>query len=703
MKKKNNWLIFGLCGILTCYLTEANSGTLYTVGYLDGNVYSVDTVTGSVTTVTPSPLPTGGPVAIKISSDRITAYVSSFSGVGEIDQVNLQNGSFSQVPLDQTVLHFPTGMAFQDSSETIGFVGSDTNGIFKINFPTNQVESWALTGQSMRDIGIADSFGYSVDVDTSKIYQVDLTAANTAQEWIDLSLVANSLGFLSIHDVASGPSYAASEGGNIYRLDLAHQTFSLVTPSPVTNDFLFGLAVDGTTGYIIARDSNEVIVVDLTTGDVIKTLATIPGAGLSWAAFLPDLPPPPPPAPPAPPAPLFIQLAGLTGNNLALAKYLNTNAPENVREAFAKLSSGLSQALESAAPTRNAFLTFASQNGFLASSQVLKAHSRKVRFISPSNRQNDFAFAENLSETALVANACEQMDFIDRDCCEFSPGFTIWAAPFGEFAKEKKQHQTPAFNLGAGGVFAATDYLTCQGHVLGFGGAYVFTHIDQHHSAGHANLNQGYITAYGSFNACNWYLDANVWGGYYSGKNTRHIDFDDVHETARAKIHGWQFATHAEVGYNAFYCPGQKRFGVEPFVAADWVGNWEKGFHEHGADGFNMGQHGRFASFLRVEPGLRFTEVVYLDCGGHFVFQETGSYVYKKGFDTGSITAFLVGSPGSFSVSTLTGAQNLGLFAFSMMYVFSGANSPYIEARYEGEFGSEYQSHLGSIEFGKKF
>ena len=46
---------------------------------------------------------------------------------------------------------------------------------------------------------------------------------------------------------------------------------------------------------------------------------------------------------------------------------------------------------------------------------------------------------------------------------------------------------------------------------------------------------------------------------------------------------------------------------------------------------------------------------------GRLVLREKGSYAYQKAFHTGVVNAFLVGSPESFTISTLTGAQNLGV------------------------------------------
>jgi hypothetical protein len=115
-----------------------------------------------------------------------------------------------------------------------------------------------------------------------------------------------------------------------------------------------------------------------------------------------------------------------------------------------------------------------------------------------------------------------------------------------------------------------------------------------------------------------------------------------------------------------------------------------------------MGQNGRFCSLVRGETGLRIHEVAQRSWG-KLVLREKVSYAYQKAFHTGSITAFLLGSPGSFTVTTLSGAQNLGVAEFSMLFIWNNPNAPYLDIRYQGEFGSSYQSHQGVIEIGKDF
>lgn len=221
-------------------------------------------------------------------------------------------------------------------------------------------------------------------------------------------------------------------------------------------------------------------------------------------------------------------------------------------------------------------------------------------------------------------------------------------------------------------------------------------------SAGKANINQGYATLYGTAYAGLWYFDVAFWGGYYHSDNTRSISFPKFDANAKSDIHGWQFNPHLEIGYDGFrlHRCDVKKFGIEPFAMADWVNCWEDSFKEHGGHGLSMGQKSRHCSLLRIESGLRLDEVVEFNWG-KVVFFEKGSYAYRKAFHTGHITAFLVGSPGSFTVSTLGGAQNLGVAELAVL--FATNNKTYVNIAYQGEFGSKYQSHQGQLSIGRDF
>lgn len=359
---------------------------------------------------------------------------------------------------------------------------------------------------------------------------------------------------------------------------------------------------------------------------------------------------------------------------------------------------------------QNALTTYASQNAYLASSQALSDHLRQKHFHPQKPFEEPIALAD-ISPDQLLTDASEtRFNMQPASCreeseckpaCERDP-FTIWITPFGQYAAEKAQSKTPAFNLGVGGAVGGLEFTTEKSDVIGFGLSYIYTHVHAHSHSG--KVNQGFLTLYGTLNASKWYFDLGAWGGYYDTFNQRKISFSGVKETAKSNTHGWQLAPHFEVGYDGYWwCEDELNwFGIEPFLSGDWVANWEHSLRERGAGSFNMGQKARFCSQVRSETGIRFHEIVTLDWG-RIVFREKASYAYQKTFHTGSLNTFLIGSPGSFTVDTLTGAQNLGVVEISMLFIHDNPEKPYVDLRYQGEFGSKYQSHQVMLELGTNF
>lgn len=611
-------------------------------------VYSLDLNTGSSQLITPTPIGSNANVSAIVIANSNTAYVTAYDQY--IYTVNLNSGT----------------------SASVAFLPSAANGI-------------ALANETLGYVSCLDNNIYAVDLATGNSRLITQTPVGGGGAAINaIALASDAVGYVDEQNF-----------NFVYSVDLVNGTWAQITPSAVTADggFPTGMALDNTTGYVATYSDNTVVTVNLLTGSFAILTTDIPNA---WAVGLLSQ----------------ISTQGLSGNNLHLANYLNTNAPSYLVRTIGLQTTQLNQALESVAPTRNGFVTYASQNGYLAASQALSDHGRPNRFQKQLGKQSHNQQANAVGDIPASRYLVEQSDGLSPTLfAEASEAtnpkhskYCAWASPFGEYAKEKAQNQTPSFEMGVGGVVVGLDYLGRNQNIVGFGGAYVYTHVHEGNGAGYANLNQGYLTLYGTLHYSDWYFDLGLWGGYYSANNHRHIRFPGVDETAKATIQGWQLAPHFEVGYDRWWPQDSDAmwFGIEPFLMADWVANIEQGFNEHGAGSYNMGQKSRFASFFRGESGLRFHETATFSWG-HLIFCEKGSYTYQKAFHTGAITAFLVGSPGTFTVNTLTGAQNLGVIELSMLYISSSGKAPYIDIRYQGEFGAHYQSHQGILEIGKNF
>lgn len=649
-------LVFGTMAYadVTPIFTVGATGPLYVSGINDRDVFAVDVQNATYTTV--GTISSAGLIFQITLLDRQTALVADPLD-NNLYAMNLQTGSFavnqtfpvSGIPEAVDILNATTGFAV-GGSNVYQFNPQNSSNSFFANIPGSN----NLLGIAIRD----SSSAYIIGSSTNALYFLNLMTG--------LSNVLVSFPFAfhptSIRLANRDTAFVTELSGTIYQVDLNTGAFNPVNTTSFGNDNAYGSALNGNIIYPVDANTNDVYAVNILNGTVTTILNIAGFPGLQGDAFFPQ-----------------ILTTGLTANNLAFANYLNANAPSYVIRSFALQGTNLGESLESAAPTRNAFLTFASQNGYLASSQVLIDHSRQKRFHYQSGLPS------------LVA--CTKEGILKQYVCN---SWNVWATPFGEYARERPQHQTPKFKMAVGGALLGADYNYPNSNLVGLAGSYVFTHLKEE-SEGKASINQGFLSVYSTLNWEDFYTDFSLWGGYYRGSNHRYISFPGVSETALAKISGWQTSGHFEFGYNN----STNWFGLEPFIMGDWVGNWEGSFFEHGAGDYNMGQKDRFCSFLRAESGLRFHQVIEFECGNRLVIREKGSYAYQKAFNTGRITAFLIGSPGSFTVDTLTGSQNLGVFEFLALYnTISGA---YTELRYQGEFGSNYLSNQAMLEIGYNF
>ncbi len=168
--------------------------------------------------------------------------------------------------------------------------------------------------------------------------------------------------------------------------------------------------------------------------------------------------------------------------------------------------------------------------------------------------------------------------------------------------------------------------------------------------------------------------------------------------------HGWQLLPHLELGLKKNLCDqsATSQFDLNPFVMLDWANAWQESYKEKGNSPFNAAQHAHYGSLLRTEAGLRFYETLFFE-SWNLGIQEKISYVNTQSFHAGRVNAFLVGSPGAFTVETLSSAQNLGVAQVAMSFDPLNACYPMTTLLYQGEFGEQYQSHQVNIELAWQF
>jgi len=646
------------------------------------------------------------PYSIAISNDGATAFVADL-GLSSVDSFPTA-GSFPVAA--QHIVHSaigqPTGLALTPDGSTV-FFSCPTEGVIA-SFPTAGPFPMTISTPAVTGINCPDAITISNDgiayVSTASGYVYSFSTASPP-----LTIGSPIVSGFPSHGCGgplTGPLGIAvsKDGGTVFVSDVVDgnvYAFSAISPpSVIDSSYIIVHGLNQPANIAISEDGSLAYVAD-ETGNVwaFPTISpyapvTLLATGFTFPIGIASIGHP------------LIDTTDLSGNNLRLAEYLNANAPASVIYLFSPLQgSELKDALENTAPTRNAFSTFVSQTMQISLSRLVndrlvqqrrRQHQKENAQIAKLETAEDF-----LADNEEIAFGRNQKKINNQKkspgCCENNP-VSLWAGAFGEYASVKPKHQSPDFNTGSGGFVVASDYRGVYPHPIGGGVAYAHTHIHEDEDAGHADIDQGDVFIYGTFPVANWYFDTAIWGGYYHSKNVREISFTDFWEgEAKCKIHGWQLSPHFECGYDYW----MNWLGLEPFIMADYVGCWERKARESGSTTLNFGQKSRYCSLVRGETGLRLQEV--LTCNfGTITFMEKAGYAYQKAFHTGRINAFLIGSPGSFTVTTLTTAQNMGVGEIEAL-IEPTNKSCYASFGFHTEIGSKYQSYQGSLEIGKDF
>ena len=477
---------------------------------------------------------------------------------------------------------------------------------------------------------------------------------------------------------------------------------------------------DGTKAYAVFIDP-----LTNTASDPIKNLPTTSGSKILSVALIMNP---------------RISINGLKGNNLIFANYINDNAQ---KDAFyfipAYLNGELADALESAAPTRNALSLFAADDNMFSLNHGLSFHLRNNRhfrnrthhrtqpnqevamFFEPSrntlqltdeNLMNEEPYHEFIANASVDSftepqiAAKKKTSLASEKCSnlKMDQPYTLWFEGIGAFASQKAQHQTVGFNPSMGGFILAFDGKANQKTQVGGGLAYTFTHIHEHKDAGYSHINQEYLFVYATWSNHQFYFDGALWGGCFQIDQVRNIDVSGFHFQSASDPIGWQLSPHMEFGYDYTIIDSKKEreYVIDPFIMLDCVNAWEQAFKEEGVSPFNSKQPSHYSSFLRTEASVRFYETFTFDTW-RLVLEEKAGYVNKTPFGVGTVNGALVGSPGSFTLETLSNSQNLGVAEMAFIFEPTSHAYPYGSLSYQGEFNGDYQSHQAMLEVSWNF
>jgi hypothetical protein len=670
---------FILCSLSSTLLY---ADAVFVTDHANGTIYLFD----STHPTTPTPftsLPTGHS-ATGIAISGHTAYVTDSLTPGNIyafDLINPANPATLLTTMSGTLSAFSIAIA----DKTAYITTATTGGIFSFNtaHPTTPTLITTMpAGHPAGNIAISDQTAY---VNDAGFFPGSIYSFNTVTPAAITDLVTSlSANFTQGLAISGETVYVGNTGVNIYSFDMASPSPALV--STIAGFSNSGLTASPTTVYV-SRNNTPGDIFSFHVANPVNPATLLTSMPAGTLAFQLGV------------APTVIATKGLHGQTKKVANYLNS-LPFSffglVTQPAQMTGKELQSSLKKVCPARLASSIFAADNALFAVSQVVEKHTRNQRF-ARLDRTYQIPPTTSLDLRAQLVDASPAVPLQQPACCPSEP-CSIWIEGLGVFTRQQPQLQTPAFKTSTGGFVAALEAYGNLPNVIGGGLAYTHTHLKWKGGYGASTIEQEYGFVYGTFDiTCDFYIDAAIWLELFQIHNHRRLAFPGFKATEHSDPKGFQFAPHIELGYDFDWC----WFSLEPFAMCDWVSSWQHRFRETG-HGFNFGVKGQYSGMIRTELGLRFYETIACRWG-QIIIQEKTSYVNKEPFHVGTVNAFLVGAPGSFTVETLTASQNLGLVELEFLFTSTDMRYPYGSVGYQGEFGSSYISNQVILEIGQDF
>lgn len=392
-----------------------------------------------------------------------------------------------------------------------------------------------------------------------------------------------------------------------------------------------------------------------------------------------------------------LSTTGLSGNALALADYLNTFGTQNpnldsVLSALRSLSGqAYLDALEEISPARLEFGRYASENTAFLSSQFLGSRLQTARTLSRKTAPPAPAQEVAAAEEEALFSLSEGTEWTggEEPTVPEEKRSTIWAAPFGDFAKQSAQNQSPAFHFTSAGILVGADRLVKRGFLVGASLGYASIQVQNDQNTGSQSLNDGFAALYAGWFGPKAFLDLAFWGGVYHSSGKRNISFPGVSEQVQSNYNSWFIDPHLGLGYT--FSP-LSWLEIEPYGELDSVCNFQPSFTETGTGVLQTTLPSSTSLLLRAEIGVTFRQDIVWEEGGRLFVEEAVAYVNKQPFGTSDIPASIVGTPGgSFDFTTLN--TNQSLFSPNISLTYASAKGVAFSLSYDGEFGSGYQSN----------
>jgi hypothetical protein len=274
----------------------------------------------------------------------------------------------------------------------------------------------------------------------------------------------------------------------------------------------------------------------------------------------------------------------------------------------------------------------------------------------------------------------------------------VWLEPFGNLFYVDADGSLPRFRNYVVGGLLGYDH-RADTYMVGAAAGYGFNRILLSNDLGDGHLHEGLASLYGAYYSDHFWIGAAAWiGGYYL-YNTRRT-LGSIESTG--KTHGWVASPHIEFA-SPWAFEGSQRSFFEPFIAFDWVGNWQNAYTETGPSGLNVEMPHVRNSLLQIEAGLRFYQLFGMNWGS-IRLEEKVSYINQNPSNTTSVSTSFVGASSTFPVAVSSArVQNLASGRVSATFIPNRANLPYGGGSVEATVNSRYQSYFFSLFIGYEF
>ena len=386
-------------------------------------------------------------------------------------------------------------------------------------------------------------------------------------------------------------------------------------------------------------------------------------------------------------------IGGLFSEGSESYNYAALVAPNGVVTPLTNLSSPSPEALgiNSVAIIDAITPTSAGSYASAAYSQLAAAAALETHFLKTGANSTKTA-----NPIALMASA-KPSQVIRSSQAAQPPKNVLWAVPIFNYVHIQAQGKIPTYDNTVGGILLGYDR-TIDNLLVGAGFGYAFNYAAYTQGIGHSKINEELGCLYTIYHNDYLRINSALWGGGYQLNNERHALSTT---TSYSKAHGWILSPHFEIAFPLGIGQGYR---MEPFAMFDWVNNWQSGYSETGASGFNLTLKAIYNSLLQSQIGLRFYEQIQRK-NGIWSFEQKLCYVNQAPFNVHNTnTFFTAGAAAAFPVATGSSSlQNLGDLQLFGSYFPYNVRYPYVALMAETMLGTSYQSYFTSIELGRRF